>query len=109
MATAEEDGQEQRPEDQRRPDEGRHAVSVPLTLVTKGLSISPWNGRLSTLRRRTSRPGPARSAGGPGVAAALSRFGDEAQVFDYLAGRLDDAADGPGQGKAGLDRDPLTR
>lgn len=59
--------------------------------------------------RRTSRPGLARSAGGPGVTAALSCFGGVAQVFDYFAGRLDDAAGGPGQGKAGLDRDPLTR
>ena len=57
----------------------------------------------------TSRPGPARSAGGPRVNAALSRFGDVVRVFDYRAGRLDGAADGPSQGKAGLDRDPLTR
>ena len=43
------------------------------------------------------------------MTAVLSGFGDVAQVFDYRAGRLDDAADGPGQGKAGLDRDPLAR
>ena len=58
--------------------------------------------------RMTSRPGPARSAGGPRVNAAFSRFGDVARVFDYRAGRLDGTADGPSQGKAGLDRDPLT-
>ena len=33
---------------------------------------------------------------------------DVAQVFDNLAGRLNDSADRSGQRKAGLDRDPLT-
>jgi hypothetical protein len=32
----------------------------------------------------------------------LTRFSDVAQVFDYRAGRLDDAADGPAQGKPDL-------
>ncbi|MGZ6869552.1 MAG: hypothetical protein ACXVHI_04470 [Frankiaceae bacterium] len=37
------------------------------------------------------------------VEAALSSFDDVAHVFDYRAGRLGDAADGPGQGKAADD------
>ena len=34
---------------------------------------------------------------------------DVAQVFDNLAGRLNDTADGPGRRKAGRDRYPLAR
>jgi hypothetical protein len=59
--------------------------------------------------RTTSRLARLGQLAGPRVNAALSRSGDAAQVFDYLAGRLDDAADSPVWGKAGLDRDPLTR
>lgn len=52
--------------------------------------------RASGDKETGGRPGPARSAGGPTVNAALSRFGDVARVFGYRAGRLDGLADGPG-------------
>ena len=70
----------------------------------------PDSGTICARRQASERqPCPARSADDTRENGEFSRLNDVEEVFDYLAGRLDDTADRPRRGKADLDRDPLTR
>ena len=73
---------------------------------------TPWADSSTICARRQAserQPCPVRSAEGIMRNGELSRLDDVEKVFDYLAGRLDDTADGPRRRKAGLDRYPMTR